>query len=143
MKIFICCSKHFYNKIPDIKRELEQFGHVVTLPNSYDNPLREEEIKEIGSQEHALWKANMIKQQDAKVRSNDAILVLNFEKNGIQNYIGGATFLEMFRAFDLGKSIFLYYPIPDGMLRDEILAFRPTVITGDLSLVKDTVYDRS
>lgn len=137
MKIFICCSKHFYNRIPDIKRELERLGHIVALPNSYDNPMREEEIKEIGSKEHALWKADMIKQQDAKVRGNDAVLVLNFEKNGIPNYIGGATFLEMFRAFDAGKSIFLYDPIPDGILRDEISGFGPIVLNGDLSLIKE------
>ena len=136
MKIFICCSKHLYNQIPPIKRKLEELGHVITLPNSYDNPMREEEVKQVGSAEHSEWKGNMIRQQDAKVRANDAILVLNFEKHGMPNYIGGATFLEMFRAWDLGKRIFLYNPIPEGILQDEIIGFAPTVINGDFSLIK-------
>ena len=40
----------------------------------------------------------------------DAVLVLNLdkEKNGeiLKNYIGGATFLEMYDAFRLGKKIY-------------------------------------
>jgi len=137
MRIFICCSKHFYHQIPDIQRELERAGHVITLPNSYDNPMREEEVKLIGPTEHAVWKSDMIKRQDAKVRDNEAVLVLNFAKNGIPNYIGGATFLEMFRAWDLGKRIFLYNPIPDGILKDEICGFNPVILSRDLSLITD------
>lgn len=42
----------------------------------------------------------------------------------------------MFKAFELGKKIFLYNDIPDGMLRDEILGIEPILIRQDLSLVK-------
>jgi hypothetical protein len=74
--------------------------------------------------------------QDPKVRANDAILVLNFEKNGQANYIGGATFLEIFRAFELEKKIFFFNPIPDNIFKDELVAMNPIVINGDLKLVK-------
>src|SRR3989344_7212195 len=99
MNIFICCSKHFYNKIPPIKEELEKKGHKITLPNSYDEPFKEEELKRIGKEEHSKWKGDMIKLQEDKIKANDSVLVLNFEKNGQPNYIGGATFLEMFKAW--------------------------------------------
>jgi len=135
MKIFICCSKHFYKQVPPIKRELENAGHVITLPNSYDAPLREEEMKKVGSREHADWKAKMIRLQAEKIEANDAILVLNFEKNGQQNYIGGATFLEIFKAFELAKKVFLCNPIPEGILKDELLGMNPVVIYGDLHKV--------
>ncbi|MDP3881689.1 MAG: hypothetical protein Q8Q31_02315 [Nanoarchaeota archaeon] len=135
MRIFICCSKHHYNKIPEIKRTLEMNGHMITLPNSYDAPFKEEEMKKIGKEEHVSWKANMIKKQDEKVKANDAVLVLNFDKNGQKNYIGGATFLEMFKAWETGKKIFLYNDIPDGMLNDEIAAFSPIIINGDLNKI--------
>ena len=52
MKIFICCSKFLYNKVPLVKEELERQGHMVTLPNSYEEPLKEEEMKKISQQEH-------------------------------------------------------------------------------------------
>ncbi len=135
MKIFICASKHHYDKVEPFWRKLEAVGHIVTLPNSYDEPMKEEEMKKIGSEAHREWKANMIKYQDAKVIANDAILVLNFEKNSQPNYIGGAAFLEIFRAFDAGKKIFLLNPIPEGIFTDELLAMGPIVINGDLTKI--------
>jgi hypothetical protein len=118
--------------VPEIQGQLESAGHEVTFPNSIDNPTKEFEMKEIGSKEHSSWKGRMLRLGGEKVLANDAILVLNMDKNGVQNYIGGATFIEMYQAFDAGKKIFLYNNIPDGMLRDEILAFEPVVINKDL-----------
>ena len=136
MKIFICTSKHLYERIPKIKEELEKSGHVICLPNSYDNPMREEEMKIIGKLEHINWKGNMIKLQKEKIEKNDAILVINMEKNEIENYIGGATFLEMFKAWELNKKIFLFNEIPSNILKDEITAFNPIIINGDLKKIK-------
>jgi hypothetical protein len=48
MKIFIICSKKFYDKIPDIKRDLEIKGHKITLPNCYDDPHTEDKISKVG-----------------------------------------------------------------------------------------------
>lgn len=136
MKVFICCSKAFYDKIPPIKAKLEKSGHIITLPNSFDNPTRELEMHAKGAKEHSEWKAEMLRLQVQKITSNDAVLVLNFEKNGQPNYIGGATFLEMYKAFELRKKLFLYNNVPTGILRDEILAFNPILISQDLSLVQ-------
>lgn len=135
MKIFICCSKHFYDQISPIRLKLEGVGHEITLPNSFDNPGREDEMRRLGVKDHASWKAEMLREQERKVKANDAVVVLNFEKHGQANYIGGATFLEIFKAFEHGKKIFLYNPIPDNLLRDELLGMEPIIINGDLSLV--------
>jgi len=135
MKIFICCSKHLYKNIGEIKEKLEAAGHTITLPNSYDKPLMEEDMKKVGKEEHAKWKSDMLRLQENKIRTNDAILVLNFEKNGQANYIGGATFLEMFKAWELNKKLYLWNNIPEGILKDEILGFNPTILNGDLSKI--------
>ena len=58
------------------------------------------------------------------------------DKNGKKNYIGGATFIEIYEAFMKGKKIYLYNDIPEGMLYDEISGFSPIVIKGDINLVK-------
>jgi len=92
-------------------------------------------MHELGVREHSEWKASMLRLQAKKIQANDAILVLNFEKNGQPHYIGGATFTEMFKAFELGRPIYLYNEIPDGILKDEILGFAPILIDGDLSRV--------
>lgn len=136
MKIYLCCSKHFYGKIPPIKEYLEKKGHVITLPNSYDDPLREEKLKKLGLEQHIMWKSASIRLQKEKVKKNDAILVLNYAKNGQQNYIGGATFLEIFQAFDMNKKIFLLNPIPESIFKDEITAMGPIILKGDLNLIK-------
>ena len=138
MKIFLVCSKHFYHLIDPIKVELESRGHVLTFPNSIENPMLEEEKKKVGAEEHATWKAGMLELQSKKVAANDAILVLNFEKNGQPNYVGGSTFLEIFKAYELGKKIYFFNPLPESMLTDELKAMRPKVINGDLSKIGET-----
>jgi hypothetical protein len=97
--------------------------------------MKEEDMKKIGPEAHQRWKANMIRLQAVKVAANEAILVLNLEKNGQPNYLGGATFLEIFCAFDAGKKIFLYNPIPENIFKDELLGMNPMVIGGDLSKI--------
>ena len=135
MKIMICCSKHFYHRIAEIKTFLEKEGHNIHLPNSYDVPLKEEEMKKLSKEEHIKWKAMMLRKDHENISRNDAILVLNFEKNGQENYIGGATFLEMAKAFELGKKIYLYNSIPKCIFEDELIGINPIVINGDLSRI--------
>ncbi len=136
MKIFICCSKHIYDKIPPIRVRLEEAGHLITLPNSFDEPMKEEKMKTLSAKEHAKWKGEMLRLQEQKIRNVDALVIVNFEKYGQQNYIGGATFLEMFKAWELRKKIFLMNPIPQNILEDEIKGFEPVILNGDLELIK-------
>ena len=140
MKILIICSKKFYSKIEEVKKDLEQKGHEIFLPNCYDDPTAEEKMWNLGKEEHQKFKAKMYKQSEDTISNMDAVLVLNLdkEKDGqiLKNYIGGATFLEMYDAFRLEKKIFLYNDIPEGMLYDEIEGFGPIVINGNLDLVK-------
>jgi hypothetical protein len=136
MKIFLVCSKHFYDKVPLIKEQLEQFGHTISLPMSFDNPNSESEMKSVGEREHREFKQKMMRAQAEEVAANDAVLVLNFEKNGQTNYIGGATFLEIYKAFELRKKIFLYNPIPENILTDELKGMAPQVIFGKLSKIR-------
>ncbi|MBD3304469.1 hypothetical protein GF343_04955 [Candidatus Woesearchaeota archaeon] len=136
MKIFICASKHCYHLIAPIKEELEKQGHSITLPNSYEDPMHEERLKQESTEKHAEFKSAMLKLQEQKIKANDALLICNFEKHGQSNYIGGATFLEIFKAFELGKKIFLINPIPDNILKDEIVGMQPVIINQDLSKIK-------
>lgn len=139
MKLFIICSKRFYKDIPNIKEKLEEKNIEVYLPNCYDDPQTEERMWSLGEKEHQDFKARMYKQSEELISKMDAVLVLNFDKDtleGIQkNYIGGATFLEIYDAFRLNKKIYLYNDIPTGMLYDEIQGFAPIIINGNLDLI--------
>jgi len=136
MKIFIICSKKFYDKVPDIKKELEDNGHKISLPNCFDDPATEGRYRDLGREAHSKWKAEMLKHSTDVIENNDAVLVINLEKHGIKNYIGEATFLEMYDAFRLGKKIYLYNDVPDGILQDEIIGFDPIILDGDLEKIK-------
>ena len=136
MKILIICSKAFYKDIMPIKTKLEEMGHIVELPNSYYESDAEKKSWELGEKEHAKFKERMMKMSRDRIGNMDAVLTLNFDKNGMKNYIGGATFLEVYEAFMQNKKIYLYNDIPEGLLYDEISGFYPIVIHGDLGLIK-------
>ena|SRR3989344_9429520 len=135
MKIFVCTSRHLYNKAQPIIDTLTEKGHEVTLPNNFDDFGRENRMKSEQPEEYPQWKAEMFRKQSKKVAANDAILVLNFEKDGKPNYIGGATFLEIFKAWELGKKIYFYNPIPENILTDELIGMGPIIINGDLNQI--------
>ena len=143
MKLLIICSKRFYCNIPNIKKELEENNIEVYLPNCYEDPTTEEKMWNLGEVEHQNFKAKMYKQSEDIIKNMDAVLVLNFDKvtgNNIErNYIGGATFLEMYDAFRLNKKIYLYNDIPKGMLYDEIQGFGPIIINEDISKIMKNI----
>jgi len=135
MKIFVCCSKHFYEKIPSLLNELKKQGHIITLPNNFKDAFKEERMKELGEKEHIKWKSSKLKLQNKKIKENQALLIFNFKKGSYENYIGGATFLEIYKAWELKKKIFLFNPIPKCSFTDELIAMKPIVLNGDLSKI--------
>ncbi len=136
MKVFLCASRSSYHRVAEVRAGLERRGHVVTLPNNFDDPGREDHVKTSGTPAFAAWKAEVLELQAEKVATNDAILVLNFDKSDQRNYLGGATFLEVFKAWELRKVIYFFNALPEGILRDELEAMRPIVIEGDLDKVE-------
>jgi len=71
------------------------------------------------------------------IKNGDAILVCNFDKNGIKNYIGGNTLIEIGFAHVNDKKVFLLNPIPEeAPYVDEIKAMTGLVLNGDLTKIK-------
>ena len=136
MKITICGSMVFSEKQMETKKKLEELGHEVFVSgfiNSYIGK-SEEEIEErtiFNKKEN-----DAILEHWNYIKNSDAILVLNYERRGIKNYIGGNTFLEIGFAHVLGKKIFLMNHIPDmEIYKSEIEAVKPVVIEGDLKRI--------
>ena len=136
MKILIISSASFYDKIPPIKEYLEKKGFELLMPNTYDNPNLEKEVWKKGFKAHAQLEKELFKLSEKKIKSVDAVLCVNFEKRNIENYIGGATFIEIYEAFKNNKKIYLYHDIPKGMLYDEIAGFDPIIINENLDLIE-------
>lgn len=141
-KIFIACSKWCYHYVPEIKQRLEQIGYEVILPNYFDDPFMEEKIKaDMSKEEHVIFCRNSFRESMEKSKESDAILVINIDKikdNQVYpNYIGGATFLEMYDSYLLSHPIFLYNEIPNGMLYDEIEGMNPNILYQNLFNIVD------
>ena len=136
MKIFIVCSKYFYHKISPTKNFLETRGHKIMLPNSFEDPFYEEKMKKLNKNSHIKFKQKMMRLHEPKIKKNDAILVMNLEKNKIPNYIGGGTFMEVVKAWELDKKIFFYNQLPKCSFTDELIGINPIIINRDLSKIK-------
>jgi len=152
MLITLCSTIKFWPQIIEVKEKLESMGHEVLIPpDKVKNKegdlisaqeyyeLRRNMMKDGGEEHNWIWqrKKDAIMWHFEKVSKADVVLVLNFEKNNIANYIGGNTFLEMGVAMWLDKPIYLYNPIPKELsYTEEIRGMHPIVIEGDLSLIK-------
>lgn len=143
MKIIICGSIQFTSEIKKISDELNKSGHKVTIPDGSERILNGEVTMESfiakvdsGEGAEAKIKHNVIKKYYDKIADADCILVLNYTKKSIENYIGGNTFLEIGFAHVLGKKVFLFNPIPNMPYSDEIIAMQPIVINGNLNFIK-------
>jgi hypothetical protein len=60
---------------------------------------------------------------------------VNLDKNGVEGYIGGNSFLEMGFAHVLGKTVYVYQGIPDMPYTDELRAMQSIELKGDLSRI--------
>jgi hypothetical protein len=134
MIITICGSMEFHEKMREVGKRLKADGHTVFMPKSiglmdtigYVHPtVTQEKIR-------AKIQHDFIREHFRKIEKCDAILVLNYTKKRIKNYIGGNTFLEIGLAYWLGKKIFLLNPIPDMDYMTELHARRLIVLHGDL-----------
>ncbi|MFH1308879.1 MAG: hypothetical protein ABIH51_02615 [Patescibacteria group bacterium] len=137
MKIAICGNMNFAKEMMSIESRLKEFGHACHLPEDvgeYSN----NKIDKIGGSEGAKRKIenDLIRKHYNLIDRSDAILVLNYNKNGIDNYIGGNSFLEMGYAYILNKKIYLINNIPKiELIKQEIEAMQPIILNGDLSKI--------
>jgi diphthamide synthase subunit DPH2 len=143
MKIVICSSLDFSYQIEKVAKELEEKGHEVIIPKTtgmiLDGEISLEQIKkekENGEIVKRAIKYDVIRLYYNEIKKADAILVLNLDKRGIKNYIGGNVFLEIGFAHVLNKKIFLFNDIPDMYYKTEIKTMQPVILNGNLSKIR-------
>lgn len=129
MKIAICTSMVFTEQMLKVKKDLEKLGHTIFVSGFADKYVgKSEKQKEKLTLFHKNNK-DAIREFWKKIKKSDAILVLNYTRRGVENYIGGNTLMGIGFAHVLGKKIFLMNPIPEIIYyKSEIEAVRPTFI---------------
>ena len=136
MKIGVVGSMQYTEKMIDLRDKLIAAGHdayVTNLASPFIGKTDEEKEEIKLRQKNNL---DAIREFWKLMQGGDAILVANYEKHGVSNYIGGNTFLEIGFAHVLDQKIFLLNPIPEmPYYETEIVAMKPVVIDGDLARI--------
>ncbi|MDP3900092.1 MAG: hypothetical protein Q8Q23_03365 [bacterium] len=147
MKITICGSIAYIDKMYEVRSELEKLDHIVKVPPielaGEDGKMKpslefyNQRKNDLGDNGW-IWdlKEKAIIAHFDKVAWSNAVLILNYDKNGISGYIGGNTFLEIGVAFYLKKRIYFLNNIPEMDYKEELIGMKPIVINGDLEKIK-------
>jgi nucleoside 2-deoxyribosyltransferase len=130
-RICICGSMSVLLKMKEVRDVLEKKNISIEMP-SLDEPVDYSVLSEL---ERASHKTEMIRRHLLRIQKSDAILVVNEDAKGVENYIGANAFLEMGFAFALDKPIFLLNSIPQQSNRDELLGLQPIELHGNLDAI--------
>jgi len=118
----------------EVAEELRSHGHDVFLSRSAAEFVGKTDDEKEALKMHHKFARDAIRDFWRQMQGADALLVANFDKGGIPNYIGGNALMEIGFAHVMGQEVFLLNPVPDiPFYRTEIEAMRPTVLDGDLS----------
>ncbi|HRY36695.1 MAG TPA: hypothetical protein P5230_02310 [Candidatus Magasanikbacteria bacterium] len=132
MKITICGSMAFAKEMVSMQKQLETLGHKVIVPANLEKHAAGTMSMENKAEKIEL---DLIRGYFEEIKKTDAVLVLNYDKNNIKNYIGGNSLIEMAFAHVLNKKIFLLNAIPQISYSDEIEAMQPVILNGDVSSI--------
>jgi len=155
MRITVCGSIAFYQDMESAREYLERRNHAVKIPElALEVPIQfgggkktyfGKYIEENGGIDafdpsHDIWdlKKGAIRDHFEKIDWAQSILVINPEKRGVPGYVGGNTLIEIGLAFYLQKPIYILNPVSSELShKQEILGMRPTVLNGNLDLIRD------
>ncbi|MFA5856854.1 MAG: hypothetical protein WC867_05825 [Candidatus Pacearchaeota archaeon] len=136
MKIAVCGSMTFSKEMLKIGKDLRALGYIVTLPDFTEHYATLDTRNDMHTESaHNKVKHDLIRGYFDVISKHDAVLIYNPSKNGIENYVGGNTLIEMAFAHVLDKKIFMYNSIPDMSYKDEMDAMQPVILDGDLERI--------
>ena len=141
--IAVCSSANFYKQAVEVQAELEKLGLEAIIP------ITARKMQASGDYEvshYKTWfgdkndyhkKTALIKDHFVEIAKADSVLVLNYQKHGVDNYIGGNVLIEMAIAFYLGKPIYILNDIPqESPFVEEIIGLNPVVLHCSLESIK-------
>ncbi len=140
MKIYVLGSNHFVNEMVDCKNKLCILGWDGWIHQDYEDHVSGKrkafpDLEKIVPGESADFKRanDYIRVHYKHILESDAVIIVNLEKKGVENYIGGNCLMEMGMAYVNNKKIFLLNDIPEqSSYLDEIKAMDPICLYGDL-----------
>ena len=137
MKIGIISSMQNAEKMLELKDRLERMGHKVFITKFAQAMVGKSDDEKEKMKLDQKYNQDAIREFWKTMQGADAVLVANYDKGDIKNYIGGNTLMEIGFAYVLNQKIFLLNPIPDiPYYNTEIEAMQPVILNGDLSKIQ-------
>lgn len=137
--ITLCSSASFYKQVIEAEEELQKRGFRVLIP---DTAKLMKQRNNFDVSAYKTWftndsdwdkKTELMEGHFRKILEGEAILVLNYEKNGMAGYIGGNVLMEMAIAFHYKKPIFVLHPVNEKLpVYEEVLGMKPMFLKGEL-----------
>ncbi len=124
MKIIVIGSMEFHQKFLELEKQLREKGHKVIAQFSAEFYRQNNKSKKEAMDDF-----------NKSLEKVDAILVANYNKNNIDNYIGINTLMEIGMAFNRKKKIFILKKIPQNC-KEEFEAIGVTEINENLDKIK-------
>jgi len=144
--ITICSSVAFYKQVIEARNQLEAMGYEVIVP---EVAKRMEAANDYVVEHFKPWfadpndypkKGEFMRGHFEEVAKGDATFVMNYQKNGVDNYIGGNVLMEMGLAFYLKKPMFILNEAPtESAFLEEILGLGCTILHGKLEDIAKTL----
>ena len=136
MVIGIIGSMHFTEKMVEVSQELTRLGHKPVLSGFINDFVGKNNQEKERVKIEQKFNENAMKRDWERLKNVEALLIINLERHGISNYIGGNTLFELAAGYFADKKIFFYNNIPDiSYYKSELQAINPIIIKGDLSKV--------
>ena len=137
MKIVICGSMSASKQMAEMKALLESQSHQVIIPKNAEKYATGELSSETSpeSTQNKIAK-DLMREYYLEIKEADAVLVANYDKATVKNYVGGNSFLEAGFAHVLNKKLYFINDIPEMIYSDELRALQPIILNGDLSKIK-------
>lgn len=138
--IVICSSANFYEQVVAAESQLIKLGFDVVIPKTA------RAMKEAGDYTVSkTWydnaddytkKADLMRTHFQEIERGDIVLIANYEKHGVANYIGPNVLMEMGIAFYFNKPIYILNELPDNSpFEEELKGFLPTILHGKLDQI--------
>lgn len=140
--VTICSSASHYRQVLEVEKQLKKLGFKVKIPKIINTMKK---TNDFDVSHYKTWyknkndyskKTTLMLAHFKKVIESDAILVTNFEKNGLEGYIGGNVLIEMTLAFVNKKPIFVLNPISEKLpIKEEVYGLKSIFTNGNLNLI--------
>ncbi|MEO8784893.1 MAG: hypothetical protein ABI221_00975 [Candidatus Saccharimonadales bacterium] len=140
--IALCCSANFYRQAVAVREQLVKLGFAVIIPEAAEQMRQSGDFDVshyktwFGDKNDYYKKTALIKGHFVEIDKADIVLVLNYQKHGVDNYIGGNTLMEMAIAFYRNKPIYILNEMPqESAFLEEIIGLNSIALHGHLETI--------